>query len=734
MANVIDSLIIEDNVVVKAVDINYIGESAVNNLSLLLQQLLYSNKNTILNGLTVKQRGTPSLNVDVEAGLAFDVTLKQLIHNGVEYGPVAFEAADGSNSRIDVVQIRQVEDTYDNQQRIFRDPINGVNSYANIDVKNSYITEFVVKKGTAAGSPVAPTVDAGYIKLAEVTIAALATTIVNANIKNVDTGYNGGSNTGWSTEPTVTFRTESLSFLKDIFRLKHTESGDHGVDVIRDSNIDWGINANQVDADIVPLGTAISNVPTGGTTSTLANTSFVRAALTELFARLLDLSGVTNDAVKDRHIDWGVGAGQVMASRIPILDAALHYTAANIEAALLEVWTKYDYVIQNEKELGDTELPAGSTYWNFGSPNLTNSAGVAPTIRHNVSFIQSTATPPFFANRGCRYLNKGYVTWLYTFANEMVLALRFLPNFAYDSGTAVSVFDNGSASGSEDNGMRLYFYSTAGGCKLCLIVQDDATHRFLINTNEYTNNGQLQIEHSIFVRVSKAGNNVDLYVNGALIVNGVNGTVTILGGAAAITGIDLTTKTEIALGCVSWTEAYSSFSATNFYIQDLWINPVYATTYLADWTPATQKPYFIPASWLSGYKQNWQITAEGDCGFRNGSFETININSVDTGGGQEKTKKIPIGVWDMNATATVNITHGVALNKILSITAMIINDTLSQIFDLVYSSGTANVNGSIQSIDGSIVILARHAGAGFTSALYNDGTINRGYVTFKYLV
>ena len=86
---------------------------------------------------------------------------------------------------------------------------------------------------------------------------------------------------------------------------------------IRAAEIDLGIDAGDVDGDVIPLGTAVTNSPTGGTSSTLPNTSFVRAALAEIFNRLRDLSGVQNDAVDERHINWGVGAGEVKAASLP---------------------------------------------------------------------------------------------------------------------------------------------------------------------------------------------------------------------------------------------------------------------------------------------------------------------------------------------------------------------------------------------------------------------------------
>ena len=105
---------------------------------------------------------------------------------------------------------------------------------------------------------------------------------------------------------------------------------------IRAAEIDLGIDAGDVDGDVIPLGTAVTNSPTGGTSSTLPNTSFVRAALQEIFDRLKDLSGVQNDAVDSRHyapgsidedhINWGSGTDQVDLDDVPESSTKKHLT------------------------------------------------------------------------------------------------------------------------------------------------------------------------------------------------------------------------------------------------------------------------------------------------------------------------------------------------------------------------------------------------------------------------
>lgn len=210
--------IIYDNEIVKATDQNFIGDNAYENLNILLG--LFSSvgsNNLIMDGFNCQQRSTPSLNVDVTIGLAFDVTLRQVLINETLVGPVPFEEADLTNNRIDVVEARRSSVDYDNQQRAFKHPITGVISYSNEYVKKQFITEYKVVKGTAAGSPVAPSVEAGWVKIAEVTVRANATTILNSDIVNCTATYEGDGNTGWTTDLGSSFRLGSSSELKTFF-------------------------------------------------------------------------------------------------------------------------------------------------------------------------------------------------------------------------------------------------------------------------------------------------------------------------------------------------------------------------------------------------------------------------------------------------------------------------------------------------------------------------------------
>ncbi len=64
---------------------------------------------------------------------------------------------------------------------------------------------------------------------------------------------------------------------------------------------------------------------------------------------------VKPDGIKDTHIDWGTGAGQVSGVDVPLADAGGYFTTDNVEAALQEVGAK----VAGTEVIG--ELPALDT-------------------------------------------------------------------------------------------------------------------------------------------------------------------------------------------------------------------------------------------------------------------------------------------------------------------------------------------------------------------------------------
>lgn len=107
-----------------------------------------------------------------------------------------------TNPRVDIVQAELAYDDQNQQSRQFIDPITGNISSTLTYTEFALEAEITIKEGTEAGSPVAPTVDSGKIKIGEMLVATSGG-IATADIFNVDSKY-GTANTGWTTETAIT--------------------------------------------------------------------------------------------------------------------------------------------------------------------------------------------------------------------------------------------------------------------------------------------------------------------------------------------------------------------------------------------------------------------------------------------------------------------------------------------------------------------------------------------------
>ena len=96
---------------------------------------------------------------------------------------------------------------------------------------------------------------------------------------------------------------------------------------------------------------------------------------------------------------------------------------------------------------------------------------------------------------------------------------------------------------------------------------------------------------------------------------------------------------------------------------------------------------------------------------------------------------IPIGVWDMDATASITVTHGLDSTKIRNIEGYVISD------DLItrYPSGTidvalGNVQWMIVSWNTTTVSLTRRPSGTFDATSFNDTGISRGNLIIDYVL
>ncbi len=106
--------------------------------------------------------------------------------------------------------------------------------------------------------------------------------------------------------------------------------------------------------------------------------------------------------------------------------------------------------------------------------------------------------------------------------------------------------------------------------------------------------------------------------------------------------------------------------------------------------------------------------------------------------GRIQKKVLEIGEWDMGTAATLSVTHYLVGLNIKHVTALIFEDTETNLFKFVGQhgliAGTAGVGGGIQ-IAPTVISLKRMAGGYFETNAF-DGTAstvaNRGYVFIEY--
>lgn len=88
----------------------------------------------------------------------------------------------------------------------------------------------------------------------------------------------------------------------------------------------WGVGLYDVNASEIPIGTAITQTVTGGTSWSYVNTSYIPNVLQDIVTHVADMTGIANDKVLDRHINWGVTDSTYVNSNNMPLGAAINIT------------------------------------------------------------------------------------------------------------------------------------------------------------------------------------------------------------------------------------------------------------------------------------------------------------------------------------------------------------------------------------------------------------------------
>lgn len=106
-----------------------------------------------------------------------------------------------------------------------------------------------------------------------------------------------------------------------------------------------------------------------------------------------------------------------------------------------------------------------------------------------------------------------------------------------------------------------------------------------------------------------------------------------------------------------------------------------------------------------------------------------------------RRKVINIGVWDMDATASITIEPaitGLDETTVRSFHAFIVNDAGTAIYNLCHGNSVTSLPGNILAgvnMSGDFIFtLSRAAASLYDSTSFNDGAMNRGYIIVEYEV
>lgn len=268
-----------DNEIIKANDIEFAFEQLVENVAKATQMFLESNQDFVINGKVI-----PDIGMNVRVSPIYGVcksTGKPFGRTETTDETIGF--AGSTSGRIDIIEVQGDWETYDNQQRAFNDPDTDTQTYQYVDTKKLMKPVYQIKEGVE-GSGIAPEVDEGWVKLAEISIRAGVTTILASDIHNITADIAGLDNDDWTNEKDATYNIGYITDINARFREQHNEDGTHKENVINTVSLDIGTGTNQINGNVLPIGGNVS-IPT----QTIAATDSICSVIIKAAAMITSL-------------------------------------------------------------------------------------------------------------------------------------------------------------------------------------------------------------------------------------------------------------------------------------------------------------------------------------------------------------------------------------------------------------------------------------------------------------
>jgi hypothetical protein len=114
------------------------------------------------------------------------------------------------------------------------------------------------------------------------------------------------------------------------------------------------------------------------------------------------------------------------------------------------------------------------------------------------------------------------------------------------------------------------------------------------------------------------------------------------------------------------------------------------------------------------------------------STNAANIATLTTNAGGLKRTVLNIGAWNMSASQTATVAHGLTLANIRNVEGVIISDAGTTFYSSGYIGAVGNVQWTTTTIDATNITLTRRPGGDFDNASFSVAA-NRGYLIVDYV-
>ena len=256
MSNLAGAVTLE-NEIVKATDFQYAHDQQYKNIALVLKTIVSGSGHNFILGGSVAPYTNGGMNVQVDGLLAYCDANEEVGIETEMTKPVSVEAADDTLDRKDTVQVSIAKVGYDEQSRAFIDPDTKVKNFEHINTKKKVVLNISVKKGSN-GSEIAPAVDEGCVKIAEISVPAGTLNITADLIENVTSRVAGGENSNWTADKTSTFAPVYLATLIQSYLTQHNEDGSHKNNAIVAAMLKFGTDTGAINSSLIPIGESMT--------------------------------------------------------------------------------------------------------------------------------------------------------------------------------------------------------------------------------------------------------------------------------------------------------------------------------------------------------------------------------------------------------------------------------------------------------------------------------------------